>query len=1228
MKISAWIACLALLPALLGMKSAQAQTTIDGGATVNQTSSSVPNPWNITNALTVGFYSAGALNITGGGSVVASYTCNIGLMGGSNGTVTVNGSGSSWICPSNYVASIGNSGVGRLNIINGGSSSISHAWIANGSSSNGSVMVDGAGSTWTTNPELIVGRSGTGEMNISNGGSVSSGDYLAVVRIGSGGNGAVTVDGTNSIWTINDHLYVGYGSGGTGKLDITNGGRVSLVSNIYIVDAYIGSGPFGGPYGNGTVTVDGTGSTLTSDTGEIRVGSGGTGKLHISGGGRVSSPGGYLSEIGDALVTIDGPGSIWTTGYLTVAGGNRLDITDGGSVAVSGGGSVVGYRGAGTATVDGAGSIWTSNSSFHIGEQGTGTLSITGGGRVSNTDGVLGTELFSDGTVTVDGAGSTWINSGVLTVGDFMPGMFVYPGIGRLNITGGGNVSSTDGIIGDHADGTVTVNGAGSSWTNSGKLVVSNGSTGRLDVLGKGRLDITNGGLVRATAGVQTSINGGQGTINIGTSGTLDSPTVSVDNGGVLSSTGTGVGTVTGSVTMNSGATLQGASGGTLTMGALTLGAYSNVKAALGTPSASALFKVNNALTLNYSTVNISDAGGFNQGLYRLIQYGTLIGSVSNLRIGATPVGYAAGDLQLQNDAANKSINLLVSAPTGTISPSSSFAFWDGANNTANNVVNGGSGTWRWNTTNWTTLDGNANGSYDLSALLVFQNSGGTVTVNANGAGSLPIGQGMQFFSGGYKVQGDGLALSAGTTALRVGDGTPAGSSTAAIIASGLVGTGNVEKTDLGTLVLTGANSWTGNTTVSGGELKIAETGSVSSTDGIVGHNSSDGKVTVDGAGSTWTNTGNCYIGLDSVGRLDIANKGSVSNNTGYVGGGSGDGMVRVDGAGSTWINDDVLFIGLVGVGRLDITGGGRVSSTNGRIGDSTGKGTVTINGVGSTWTNSGFIVVGIGGTGALTVANGGSASATSVPVGNAGGTGVVNIGAPQGQNAVAPGTLNTPIVTLGATSSLVFNHTDAHYTFTPQITGAGGVHIQNGTTILAGNNSYSGDTHTYGSGTLDLNGVNSSLASLINDGTVNMGTTPGTKLTAASYSGNGTLRMNVAANGSATDVLVITGTVATTTATKLSITLTGSGQLTTGNGILVVDASAATVGSGAKFLLSAPRTVNGVTYALVKVGKNWYLQGSLAAVGDATAVPTMGEGALALLALMLAGLAAMRRRV
>ena len=62
---------------------------------------------------------------------------------------------------------------------------------------------------------------------------------------------------------------------------------------------------------------------------------------------------------------------------------------------------------------------WTYNNKYvYIGKTGYGTLDITNGGAVGNRNGFIGYDSLATGEVTVNGAGSTWTNS-MLYVGNF-----------------------------------------------------------------------------------------------------------------------------------------------------------------------------------------------------------------------------------------------------------------------------------------------------------------------------------------------------------------------------------------------------------------------------------------------------------------------------------------------------------------------------------------------------------------------------------------------------------------------------------------------------------------------------------------------------------------------------------------------------------------------------------------------------------------------------------------
>ena len=96
---------------------------------------------------------------------------------------------------------------------------------------------------------LGVGHVGAGSMSISDGRKVASTDGY----IGYSSMGVVTVDGAGSTWTIDDDLLVGHY--GTGRLTITGGG---VVRNRY---GYVGCEELS----TGEVIVDGAGSTWVND---------------------------------------------------------------------------------------------------------------------------------------------------------------------------------------------------------------------------------------------------------------------------------------------------------------------------------------------------------------------------------------------------------------------------------------------------------------------------------------------------------------------------------------------------------------------------------------------------------------------------------------------------------------------------------------------------------------------------------------------------------------------------------------------------------------------------------------------------------------------------------------------------------------------------------------------------------------------------------------------------
>jgi len=120
--------------------------------------------------------------------------------------------------------------MGQLTIQSGGKVSNSDGHIGRNSSSDGTVTVNGTDSSWENNGTLHVGRSGVGMLSIESGGKVSN--TTGYIGRNSGSDGTVTVDGFGSAWTNSDALDIG--PGGTGVLNVTDGGRVEVTNKLSI----------------------------------------------------------------------------------------------------------------------------------------------------------------------------------------------------------------------------------------------------------------------------------------------------------------------------------------------------------------------------------------------------------------------------------------------------------------------------------------------------------------------------------------------------------------------------------------------------------------------------------------------------------------------------------------------------------------------------------------------------------------------------------------------------------------------------------------------------------------------------------------------------------------------------------------------------------------------------------------------------------------------------------
>jgi T5SS/PEP-CTERM-associated repeat protein len=806
--------------AVLGVLGHNAGST--GTATVDGAGSS----WTNSGDIYVGNFGTGTLTIRNGGAVSNGISF-LGLRAGSTGTATVDGAGSSWA--NSGTLNVGYGGTGTLTIQNGGAVSNIDGVLGNNAGSTGTATVDGTGSTWTNSGDLYVGRSGTGTLTIQNGGAVSNAGfgYLGFVA---GSTGSATVDGAGSAWTNSSTLNVGYS--GAGTLTIQNGGAVSDVTGVLGL----------GPGSTGSATVDGAGSTWTN-SGDFYVGRSGTGTLTIRNGGNVSNVGiGYLGFTAGTTgtATVDGAGSAWTnsgelyvgnfgTGTLTIQSGGKVSDADG--YVGNNAGSI------GSATVDGAGSAWTNSSTLNVGVAGTGTLTIQNGGTVSNAGiGLLGVYAGSTGTVTVDGAGSSWTNSGNVYVGIL--------GTGTLTIRNGGAASSPGVVtIGELAGstGTVTVDGAGSSFTNSG-LVVGSFGTGTLTIQNGGKANTYTSYINTGT----TTVNGAgsswtnSGNLSVGNS---RAGTLTIENGGAVSnvigwigvnagSTGTVTVDGAGSSWTNSGDIYVGNSGtGTLTI--RNGGAVSNVIGWIGTDVGST------------GTATVDGAGSVwtNSGALVVGSGGTGTLTIQNGGKVSNVLGYLG----------------LIPGSTGTA------------------TVNGAGSVW----TNSDTL---AVGQYGTGTLTIANGgavstaSGMQIAALAGSTGTLNIGA-----ASGLAAAAPGTLT---TPSITFGGGTgrivfnhTASNYNFAPIISG-AGAVTVEN---GTTILAATNTYSGATTVNGGTLAvngtIASSAVTVNNGGTLGGNGTVGGVTINGGGvlapgnsiGTLTVGGNLAFGAGGLYRVEVS---------------------------------------------------------------------------------------------------------------------------------------------------------------------------------------------------------------------------------------------------------------------------------------------------------------------------------------------------------------------
>lgn len=996
----------------------------------------------------------------------------------------------------------------------GGTTVITDGTIAGGNNGNvqaDSVLFSGGGNQIV----LLAGASFTGNIQ-SISGSTNGGDIFTLAGDVNGSLNAGLIVGFatntktgNSNWTL-----TGTGNAGIGWF-IEQG---ELTGNS---SAFRGSLTFVGN-GIGTPTVDFNQAT----TGLFASAISGAGQLIKDGAGSLTLSGDLSTYSGTFALNL---GTVALTGNGNLQG---AEISDGATLDISGiSGStatIAGLSGSGAVTlgshtlvIDNA-----ANDNFSGGISGNGGITLNGGTQtfsgsnayvggttinggklVVSSDANLGNSsgsLILDGgtlentatfttarnVVLVNGVGGTWQTDASLTITGNVTGngVLVKTGTGTLILsgtnayTGGTTVNAgtlqgdTGSLQGNIRDNTVLVFNQTGSGSYGG--VISGGGT--LTVDGTGALTL-NG--VNTSTGLTTVASGA--TLIVGDSAHVTA-TVAGDvsvNGGTLG----GFGTIQGSATLSNSAALTPGNTlavGTLTIGGdLTIGSGSQLNYDFGspgpnfsTPGQSDHVVVNGNLSIGSSTLRVNNLGSMGPGLYNLVTWG---GALSITGGGFAP----PSGMSLQILTANKQINL-VDTQGLTLDE------WDANGLAGPSQMGGGSGTWSTSSNTWSDTSGQFVGPMaPQPGFAIFGGAAGTVMVDdTNGQ----VGAtGMQFVSDGYHLTGGAIDLvgqSGVAPVLRVSSGDTA------IIDNVLAGTDGLNKTDGGTLVLGGANLYTGTTTLSGGYLSVSSDANLGASTNPLDFEGGTLEIT----GTGFTQTARTIIWGNPGGGFDIDNAANTFTVTQAL---TGSGGLLKSGAGTLVLTGTNTYSGgtVIAAGILQ-------GDTASLQGDITNNATLVFAQAGN-----GSFSGAISGSGQL-IKNGNGTLILSGTNTYAGGT-TLNAGTLQGDTNSLQGTITD-------NAALVFDQA-GNGTYNGVISGTGSLTKTGaGTLILTGANVYSGGT-TISAG--QLQGNSRSLQGNIIDNAVLMfdesyqGTATGTY--GGIISGTGSLIVT------GTGVLALTGT-------------------------------------------------------------------------------------------------------
>jgi fibronectin-binding autotransporter adhesin len=785
-----------------------------------------------------------------------------------------------------------------------------------------------------------------------------------------------------------------------------------------------------------------------------------------------SAAGAQLQQLGNSTLVLTG-NNTYSGGTVIAAG--TLQLGNGGTT-----GKIIGpvldlgvlaFNRSNNITFDGQ--IFGSG---QVNQIGTGTLILTGantysGGTLVSNFGTLRVNNSTPGTSSSVGTGTVTLDNGQFQAG-------------AANLTFGNDFAINNTLAGSAIDAN------GRKLTISGNITDGNGP-GALTVV-----DSTMSGGTLVLTGANTYSGGTTicscGTLQLGTVAQSGSMTGTVTNEGIFDIVNADTSGIT-TVTNQSGASMtfhKSTDAGTMTIDnhVLAVTTFNNASAGSATinnigglgfgivefnnKSTAGTATINNAgfshvvfndqATLEGAKIVNNDAGQvfFNQQS----SAGNTAASITNNDIGRVYFSdqSTAGSATItNNDVAGLDFSNHSSADNATIVNNSGLGIAFMNHSTAGNAfitTNNGGATFFFDHSDGGTarFETAAGGVVDFTASKGPNNDGRINAGSIAGAGNYYIGGGNTLVVGGNDRSTEVSGV--------IADNNPCGCTT---------GHGALEKAGLGTMILSGANTYTGGTTITAGTLQLGNGGTTGSIVGdivdngilainrsisgpgpfITGVISGTGELQQNGTGITFLNAANTYSGATTIsaGALFLGNGASIANSSGVIDNGlfdisvaaapvsiknlSGAGIVDLGVHTLTVTNASGTFAGSIfGSGGFAKQGAGLfiLSGNNNYSGDTTvAGGELRVNGSVASAVNvqSGATLSGIGSiAGLVTIQSGGTLSAGQSPgtmtVGalnlNAGSTSVFELGSPGVVGGPTNDLVNvTGNLTLGGTLSV-----------------------------------------------------------------------------------------------------------------------------------------------------------------------------------------------------------------